>query len=246
MHILLMRNMHTMHMHVHVHMHMHVMHVHVHANAYARAKDADTHAHTNSCNANNNTLSKNNLTTHKEYSELHTHTNIHTCTYTRTGLTNLEAKLSHTITWVFCTTMQRNLTRRFDVTSSTCMQRVAQVCVCGTYICICVCVVYMYLCVCVCVCMSAYMNKCMYVQWMSYICTYMCTYYTHTHTTTRKYLYTHTYTRTYTGDTKGEQLALNSIGIDWHKLGDFDKAIDSHNQHLQIADIPGKFVVSKS
>eukprot|EP00285_Hemiselmis_virescens_P007370 CAMPEP_0173401342 /NCGR_PEP_ID=MMETSP1356-20130122/50575_1 /TAXON_ID=77927 ORGANISM="Hemiselmis virescens, Strain PCC157" /NCGR_SAMPLE_ID=MMETSP1356 /ASSEMBLY_ACC=CAM_ASM_000847 /LENGTH=207 /DNA_ID=CAMNT_0014361461 /DNA_START=57 /DNA_END=677 /DNA_ORIENTATION=+ len=44
------------------------------------------------------------------------------------------------------------------------------------------------------------------------------------------------------GDAKGEQLALNSIGIDWHKMGEFDKAIDVHSQHLQMADIPGKFV----
>jgi hypothetical protein len=57
------------------------------------------------------------------------------------------------------------------------------------------------------------------------------------------YIYIYIHTHAHTGDAKGEQLALNSVGINWYKLGEFEKAIDVHNQHLQMADIPGKFVV---
>jgi len=44
------------------------------------------------------------------------------------------------------------------------------------------------------------------------------------------------------GDAKGEQLALNSMGINYFKIADHAAAIDMHNQHLQIADVAGKFV----
>lgn len=44
------------------------------------------------------------------------------------------------------------------------------------------------------------------------------------------------------GDSKGEQLALNSMGINCFKAGDHAAAIEAHNQHLQIADVAGKFV----
>lgn len=44
------------------------------------------------------------------------------------------------------------------------------------------------------------------------------------------------------GDAKGEQLALNSIGINYFKINDNAQAIEAHNQHLQIADVAGKFV----
>uniref|UniRef100_A0A7S0ERI5 MalT-like TPR region domain-containing protein n=1 Tax=Hanusia phi TaxID=3032 RepID=A0A7S0ERI5_9CRYP len=44
------------------------------------------------------------------------------------------------------------------------------------------------------------------------------------------------------GDAKGEQLALNSMAINMFKLGRYEEAIDLSNQHLQIADVAGKFV----
>lgn len=44
------------------------------------------------------------------------------------------------------------------------------------------------------------------------------------------------------GDAKGEQLALNSMGINYFKIGDHAAAIETHNQHLQMADVAGKFV----
>mmetsp|Transcript_37243 Transcript_37243/g.117206 ORF Transcript_37243/g.117206 Transcript_37243/m.117206 type:complete len:405 (-) Transcript_37243:91-1305(-) len=44
------------------------------------------------------------------------------------------------------------------------------------------------------------------------------------------------------GDVKGEQLALNSMAINFFKLGRYEEAIELSNQHLQIADVAGKFV----
>lgn len=52
------------------------------------------------------------------------------------------------------------------------------------------------------------------------------------------------------GDTHGEALAYNCIGVDYHKLGETDdsnetlweKAVYYHTLHKDIADIPGKFL----
>lgn len=52
------------------------------------------------------------------------------------------------------------------------------------------------------------------------------------------------------GDNHGEALAYNCIGVDYHKLAEaqpdaaslWQEAIDYHNKHKEIADIPGKFL----
>eukprot|EP00294_Goniomonas_avonlea_P011315 CAMPEP_0114563630 /NCGR_PEP_ID=MMETSP0114-20121206/13225_1 /TAXON_ID=31324 /ORGANISM="Goniomonas sp, Strain m" /LENGTH=404 /DNA_ID=CAMNT_0001749515 /DNA_START=37 /DNA_END=1251 /DNA_ORIENTATION=- len=44
------------------------------------------------------------------------------------------------------------------------------------------------------------------------------------------------------GDAKGESLAYNSIGVDYQKMALLDEAIHFHQLHLEVADVPGKFV----
>lgn len=44
------------------------------------------------------------------------------------------------------------------------------------------------------------------------------------------------------GDTHGEALAYNCMGVDCHKLADLDRAVYYHSLHKDIADVPGKFL----
>jgi tetratricopeptide (TPR) repeat protein len=52
------------------------------------------------------------------------------------------------------------------------------------------------------------------------------------------------------GDNHGEALAYNCIGVDYHKLAErqpeiqnlWQEAINYHNKHKEIADVPGKFL----
>merc|ERR1719265_2526387 len=43
-------------------------------------------------------------------------------------------------------------------------------------------------------------------------------------------------------NTQGEALAYNCLGINYFKIGDYDEAIQYHNQHLELADGTGRLI----